>query len=97
MSIKSTGLIELTCNKCNKTHILNASDLDWQCEEKSNEKKGMEIGCESFFLKRCECGNKIIIRFKAVERPKSEFDPLDYSYSKDGGKIVLKEFKLYSL
>jgi len=97
VSIKSTGLIEITCKKCNKTHILNASEFDWNCEEKSNEKKGMEISCKSFVIKRCDCGNKIIIRFKASEFPKSEFDTFDFSYSIDGGKIVLKEFKLYSL
>ena len=97
MSIKSSGLIELTCSKCDKEHILNSSDLDWQCEEKSNKKKGMEISCKSFLIKRCVCGNKIIITFKANEYPQSEFDPLDYSYSKDGGNVILKEFKLYSL
>lgn len=97
MSIKSTGLLEVTCNNCSKTHILNASDLDWQCEEKTDEKKGIEIGCKSSLVISCDCGNDINIKFKVNEYPQSEFDTFDFSYSIDGGRIVFKEFKLYSL
>jgi len=97
VSIKSSGLLEVTCSKCAEIYISNASDLEWQCEEKSNEIKGKEISCKSFLIKRCDCGNKIIIRFKASEFPKSEFDTFDFSYSIDGGRVVFKEFKLYCL
>lgn len=97
MSIKSSGLIELTCSKCDKEHILNSSDLDWNCEEKSTERKGIEICCKSSLVISCDCGNEINIKFKANEYPQSEFDSFDFSYTINGGRIVFKEFKLYNL
>jgi len=97
MSIKSTGLLEVTCSKCDKTHILNASEFDWNCEEKSDEKKGLEIDCKSSLVINCDCGNDVNIKFKANEYPQSEFDSFDFSYSINGGRIVFKEFKLYCL
>lgn len=96
MSIKSSGLIEVTCNDCNKIHILNVRDLDWQCKEKPTKKKGVEISCKASLLKSCDCGNEINIIFKANEYPQSEFDSFDFSCSINGGRIVFKEFKLYT-
>jgi hypothetical protein len=96
MSIQSSGLLKLTCNICGKLHAFNASNLEWQCQEKPDEKEKTENIFKTFLLKRCDCTNRITVNFKAVERPNNEFEPLEYTCTIDGCKIDYEEFKLYA-
>ena len=83
--MNTKGNLKITCDKCQKTFVVKATDLDFNCVEKSSREMGSENYYVAEYKIHCDCDNDITMTANVWESPTGCFNNDDYNIK--GGKL----------
>ncbi len=61
--------IKIKCNKCEKVHSYDCSNLDWECVESKERNMGAENLHQTTIEETCSCGQDMAVIFNCWEYP----------------------------